>query len=111
MKTITTDRPDCSPSGNASRSHIETRPICSKVIAEVRRQLYWLKRAFSKLVPNWGVFGFHMVVQYRLAAVLLVSTSDLLAECAIPAENVITRASQADAALNDINNPCQYSGI
>ncbi len=52
-----------------------------------------------------------MVVQYRLAAVLLVSTSDLLAECAIPAENVITRASQVDAVLNDINNACQYSGI
>lgn len=52
-----------------------------------------------------------MVFQNRLTAVLLLSTSSLLAACAAPSDSVITRASQVNAALSNVDNECQYSGI
>jgi len=52
-----------------------------------------------------------MVFHNRLAAALLLSTSSLLAACAVPSDSVITRASQVNEALSDVNNECQYSGI
>lgn len=47
----------------------------------------------------------------RLTAVLLLSTSGILAACAVPPDNVITRASQVNEALSNFDNECQYSGI
>lgn len=52
-----------------------------------------------------------MVFHNRLAAVLLLSTSGFLAGCANSNENVITRASQVDAALSDRNAECRYSAM
>lgn len=52
-----------------------------------------------------------MVFHNRFAAVLLLSTSGLLAACAVPNENVITRASQVDAALTDRGGDCRYDAI